>query len=663
MKYKYFSILFLAVLIGLGHITFSEEEINPTEDSAAWWSQSIPEITIINDFSDTEEELEDLSISENHLAWMQEALIEAKKNKEMTQYEKEWLIDKIQSTQREIRRNIQKNQEETKELSRSINLLENEIKYLKERQSDTASFLRTSLAYSYQDEVHGSDDIGLYSIFFGQSLGNNFYRKDAHEIVQNSTQNLLSRQKSITENLSSLEKLTAKKIKINNRILSRLEKEKSELAQAEEVERSILSESMEKQISIKKDIDSIAQKRKMIEAKIMEKKTVNSVQFEKKFAEYETSLKERLSQYNCSNQKSPVCAWIEQYIRMEKQMLAQAKEKIAFSWPIIPNSGFGSTFRDQKYYVANNTHHEWLDILTPAGIPVQAVADGYILIKQYPNTNSPGIVIVKHANGYMSLYIGIIPNNKPMFSRVSLWDSIGMTRDYTEHSNQNNIHIELYKNWKATDILEKIDLSPLSPDKIPSRYGWKYIDDLQKNKKPVDINALQKTIGFFYIPGESEAERQKKLLSTYASNDFQNRNIWVEESLPESVDPTFVMCVGFAESTLGQNLTTDGNIGNVGNTDSGARQDFADSRSGIRAISSVVNNNWLGSYTTIDQLSGWWNPRGPIYASSRTNWHENIVKCMSALKQHYVWNNGTFRLSQASLLLYQQEWFSIKKDS
>lgn len=86
---------------------------------------------------------------------------------------------------------------------------------------------------------------------------------------------------------------------------------------------------------------------------------------------------------------------------------------------------------------------------------------------------------------------------------------------------------------------------------------------MQKNKKSVDINALQKTIGFFYIPGESEAERQKKLLSTYASNDFQNRNIWVEESLPESVDPTFVMCVGFAESTLGQNLTTDGNIGNV----------------------------------------------------------------------------------------------------
>ncbi len=663
MKYKYFSILFLAVLIGLGHITFSEEEINPVEESATWWSQSIPEITLINDFSDTESELENLSISENHLASMQETLIESQKNVEITQYEKQSLIEKIQSTQREIRKNIQKNQEETKELTKNIALLENEIKYLKERQSDTASFLRTSFAHSYQEETHWNDDIGFYSIFFGQSLGNNFYTQDTNGIMQDSTANLLSRQKSIAENLTSLEKLAARKVKMNNQIVARLENEKAELKQAEEIEQNILAQSVEKQGEINKNIDTVSKKRKVIEAKIMEKKTVNAVQFEKKFAEYETSLKERLSQYNCNNQKSPVCVWIDQYLQMEKQMLTQTKEKVDFSWPILPNSGFWYTFRDQKYYVVNNTHHEWLDILTPAGIPIQAVADGYILIKQYPSDTSPGIVIVKHTNGYMSLYVGIMPNNKPMFSKVSLWDSIGMTRDYTEHSKQNNIHIELYKNWKALDILEKIDLSSLSADKIPARYGWKYIDDLQKNKKSVDINALQKIIGFFYVSGENEAERQKKLLSTYASNDFQNRNLWIEESLPESVDPTFVMCVGFAESTLGQNLTTDGNIGNVWNTDSGGRQDFADSRSGIRAISSVVNNNWLGSYTTIDQLSGWGNPRGPIYASSRTNWHENIVKCMSALKQHYVGNNSTFRLSQASLLLYQQEWFAIKKDS
>lgn len=188
----------------------------------------------------------------------------------------------------------------------------------------------------------------------------------------------------------------------------------------------------------------------------------------------------------------------------------------------------------------------------------------------------------------------------------------------------------------------------------------------EKIEKNPDIASLQKTIGFFYMDGSTEAERQQKLLNTYASSDFQDRTLWIEESIAESVDPTFVLCVGLAESTLGKNLTTNGNIGNVGNTDSGARRDYEDSRSGIRAISSVLNNTWLGRYATIDQLSGWWNPIGPIYASSQTNWHENVIKCMSALKGKYVGNKANFRLSRAALLIYEQEGFSqsaaIQKD-
>ena len=663
MKYKYFSILFLAVLIGLGHTTFSDEEINPSEDSATWWSQSIPEITIINEFGDTEEELQDLSISESHFTSMQETLIAAQQDGELTKNDQELLIQKIQTTQREIRKNIQKNQEEVKDLEKSIALMRSEMQILKNRQSDTALFLRKTFTEWYKEQAHGKDDIGFYSILLGQSFGNKIYTQDANGIVQNSTENLLLRQKSISENFTMLEKQTTRKLNFKNKLVARLESQKIELRQAEEIEQNILSMTIQKQWEIIKNIDELTNKRKIIQGKILEKKTVNAVQFEKKFAEYETSRKDRLSQYNCSNQRTPVCLWIEQYIGMEKQMLQQTKEKVDFSWPLVPNSGFGYTFRDQKYYVANNTHHEGLDILTPAWVPVQAVSDGYILIKQYPNSTSPGIVRVKHPQGYVSLYIGIAPNNKPMFTQVSLGDSIGTTREYSEHSSKNNIHIELYRNGKAADILEKMDLSALSSEKIPSRYGWKYVDDLAKNKKSVDINTLQKSIGFFYVAGDTEGERQKNFLTTYATNDFQNRELWIEESLPESVDPTFVMCVWFAESTLGQNLTTGGNIGNVGNTDSGDRRDYADSRSGIRAIAAVVNNNWLGSYTTIDQLSGWGNPRGPIYASSRTNWHENIVKCMSALKQKYIGNTSTFRLSQASLILYQQEWFSIKKDS
>lgn len=55
---------------------------------------------------------------------------------------------------------------------------------------------------------------------------------------------------------------------------------------------------------------------------------------------------------------------------------------------------------------------------------------------------------------------------------------------------------------------------------------------------------------FFHIEGDTESEKQINFLKKYASSDFSDRSIWVHESLSEKIDPTFVICVGFAESTL-----------------------------------------------------------------------------------------------------------------
>lgn len=184
-------------------------------------------------------------------------------------------------------------------------------------------------------------------------------------------------------------------------------------------------------------------------------------------------------------------------------------------------------------------------------------------MKQNPNVNFPGIVIIKHPAGFMSMYVGVVPGDVALFSRVKAGDIIATSRDYMEHSGKNNFHLELYENGILVDPLEKLDLGELSTTIVPARYGWKYIDDQRKIKKDADIPSLQKSIGFFYLAGESESERQEKLLTTYASKDFQDLTLWVEESIAESIDPTFVLCVGLAESTLGKNLTTDGNIGNV----------------------------------------------------------------------------------------------------
>ena len=65
--------------------------------------------------------------------------------------------------------------------------------------------------------------------------------------MQNSTETLLLRQKSIAENLVTLQKIADHKIKIKNQANTNLENERSELKQAEELEQNILSETIQKQ--------------------------------------------------------------------------------------------------------------------------------------------------------------------------------------------------------------------------------------------------------------------------------------------------------------------------------------------------------------------------------------------------------------------------------
>ena len=593
---------------------------------------------------------------------MEQALSQSRENTIESQKKQGEALVEIQSLQREIKRNILKNEQDVASLEKNREHTQAEIATLQTRQKESATFIRKTFVAEYKNKLQTANTPWAL-LLSPESLGKVMNQDATLSTIKNTTEDILSHQKSLQENLDALQKNLSDTLTSKKQLLEELAKNRDELKQAQEVEQNILANIHQKEDTINTSLSGLANKKMTVQAKIIQKKAENTTKFEIKFSEYENTLKARFAGYNCGTEVSPACTWMNQYLSMEREMLTKDTWNTTFSWPLVPNNWFGYTFRDQKYYIANNTHHEWLDILTPLGIPVQSIADGYILIKQNPSSTSPGVVIVKHPGNYMSVYVGINPNRKPMFSRVSAGDSLWTTRQYAEPGEQNNVHIELYDHGKAIDPIEVLNLSTLKAESIPARYGWKYVDDLKKMKSTVNISSLQKSIGFFYIDGATEPERQKNFLSLYAATDFQDRALWVQESLPESVDPTFVMCVWFAESSLGKNLTTSGNIGNVGNTDSGLRKDFDNARSGVRAIASVVNNNWLGGYTTLNQLSGWGNPKGPIYASSRTNWHENIIKCMSAMKQRFVGNNSPFRLTQADLLLYQQEGFSNQKDS
>jgi hypothetical protein len=48
---------------------------------------------------------------------------------------------------------------------------------------------------------------------------------------------------------------------------------------------------------------------------------------------------------------------------------------------------------------------------------------------------------------------------------------------------------------------------------------------------------------------------------------YKTLSFWDNAVAGLNVDRDMVICVAFAESTLGRYLSTDGNIGNVGNND------------------------------------------------------------------------------------------------
>lgn len=669
MKYKYFFILFLAVSCLFGQTTFATEDNIDIKQLSPWWLEGIPEPTLVAEFENLEEELDALSNSRNRYAEMEQKFIESKQIFSENQATQEKILSDLELMKQDISKNIIKNTADYQELNEELTYLSWEIKELKLKQAEMAAILKKIFAQGYIETVQNEKNVSMYGLLLGKSFGEGVHDTASNDILRSVNQSLLLRQENLEQKLRELQDTLLRKKATKERMLKRLNQYKLELQETKSIQTDILSATIKKQDTLDIKLTDIADKREILDEKITskiqnvsQKKQSINAEFEKKVIQYESLLNKRAAEYGCETNPSALCTWIKKYTEAERELRNSQTEKVDFLWPLDPKNGFGYHFRDQKYYNLSNKHHNGVDVLVDSGNSVVAMADGYILLKNSPSSSSSGIIVLKHAQWYISIYTGVNPTKKPLFSQIKQGQEIGKTRTFQQHTTQNNIHIELYEKEKAVDPLEYLNLSNISANLIPARYGWKYIDDLKKSGKSYDTKQLQSIIGFFSIEWDSEPERQKNFLEKYASVDFRSRDIWIEESISESIDPTFTMCIGFAESSLGKNLTTSGNIGNVGNTDSGDRRNFDDARSGIRGISSTLNNNWLGGYITIDQLSGWGNVSSPIYASSPTNWHENIVKCMSAIKWRYVGNKSPFRLSEANLILYQQEWFTLQKD-
>ena len=320
-----------------------------------------------------------------------------------------------------------------------------------------------------------------------------------------------------------------------------------------------------------------------------------------------------------------------------------------FSWPVFPSNWINAYFHDLDYKKLFNSSHEGIDIPVPQWTSIRAPTDGYVIYIEPPVSEDYAYIVIKHSDGLITVYWHVNQVLVKELDFVKAWQIFAKTWwEYWTNwawiiTTWPHLHFEVFRNKEYTDPINFLDISILPFDFIPSKYEFKFYSDF-KQRKWYEYKNKKKRSKLFSLEWDTEIERQKTLINKYAVWSFRNWEMWVEESLDWNIDPTFIMCIWLAETWLWKNLKTSYNVWNVWNTDSWATKAFKNARSWVYYIVRTLNNKILWHHKRIKDLSRYGNKTWSIYASSPDNWHNNIIKCMSAIKGKYVEDDYNFRL-------------------
>ena len=372
---------------------------------------------------------------------------------------------------------------------------------------------------------------------------------------------------------------------------------------------------------------------------------------------YQKWLNTILNEAGCDKKKKTdtlvkKCASITQYFANEREL---RKTEFAswttniLSWPVEWRR-ISAFFRDAEYYHYVGSHHDAIDIAIAQGSEIRAPAPGYVYHVLPPSPGGYSYMAIKHRDGFMTVYGHLSETLATEWQFVKTGDLIARsggavgTPGAGPMTSGPHLHYEVWKNKEAVDPLRFMDISGIDYANMPTRYQDKFIADFVENYGAgADTSKYERK---FILRWDTEEERQRFLLKTYATPDFRSWDMWVDTALEWGVDPSFMMCIGLAESTLGNRLKTSYNIGNIGNTDSGSTYSFTSAQEWLYWMTHTFNNRFLGKYTKLSELSRWGNPNGAIYASSNSNWHNNTVRCLSALKWRFVEDDFEFRVKE-----------------
>jgi murein DD-endopeptidase MepM/ murein hydrolase activator NlpD len=586
--------------------------------------------------------------------------------KEYLEYQSKKLLNRARSLEEsiaELDTDIEDTVKEVNKINANVVDIKNQIdtnkakvEILKNKIEENGKVLLEYMIYIYKKWDYISDGTDIDSlktiILSGEELSivmDDLYFKG---IIQVSWQKLIEKHRSFVSHLY-VEKIT----------LERNESELKRLRKTLMIEKSILDDkkaAKTRLLEITKGKEELYQK--YISEQLAIEKNIKIKELQEQIKLNETK-KQLLEKNGCeyvdisvstlaSRSLQGKCLDINKIIYAESKLGRLPLDSNPLSWPVSPSyAGISAYYRDEWYRADFKTDHDAIDIITPQGTEIKAPANGYVVYVALPLTNDYSYVALKHASGLVTIYghlseVKVSENDYVSAGQVfALSGGEYGTKWAGFLTTGPHLHFWVYRNKEYADPLEYLDISYLVYEDLSEKYKFKYLADF-KARKGYDYKTKETWKRVFKLEGSTEVERQKSLLNTYATKAFNDWNIWVEEAIDAGIDPTFLMCVWLAETTLWNYLKTPFNVGNVGNTDSGSTYSFGSPRNGIYWMTKTFNNKILWKYNEIQELSRYGNKDGQIYASSPENWHTNIVKCMSHIKGEYVPDNYNFRLAK-----------------
>ncbi len=133
--------------------------------------------------------------------------------------------------------------------------------------------------------------------------------------------------------------------------------------------------------------------------------------------------------------------------------------------------------------------------------------------------------------------------------------------------------------------------------------------------------------------------RVEELLSVYWLHNYNEREVIARL---HNIKTEVLVCITYADTSIGRFLKSKNNIWNVGNNDRWDTVDYASLLKWINAIGKVLNNKYLWWYQEVRQLAGSSNEAWPNYATELTNWIRsnnritNVLNCLSLVNDTKV---------------------------